>query len=111
MHLTRIEPKVQMSGTYSHLCWRALPLHHWGHDIPSKLVLYMSHVAYLGNVFKPKGYGTCYICPGPVFRCEFNGDVHFTIRLTKYGNFSKYISVYMFQAPFFKRNSTVTVIM
>jgi len=111
MHLTRIEPKVQMSGTYSCLCWGTLPLHHWGHDISSKLVLYMSPVPYLGNVFKPKGYGTCYICPGLVFQCEFNGDVRFTIRLTKYGNISKYISVYMFQAPFFKRNSTVTVIM
>src|ERR1700676_3921187 len=110
MHLTRIEPKVQMSGTYSHLCWRTLPLHHWGHDIPSKLVLYMSHVAYLGNVFKPKGYETCYICPGPVFQCEFNGNVHFIIGLTKYGNFYKYRSVYMFLAPFFKRISTITVI-
>ena len=38
-------------------------------------------------------------------------DVHFMIRLTKYGNFPKYGSVYMFQAPFFKENSTVTVIM
>ena len=100
-----------MPRTYSHLCWCTLPLHDGGHDIPSKLVPYMSPVTYLGNAFKLKGCRTCYICPGPVFRCEFNGDVRFTIRLTKYGNFSKYGSVYMFQAPFFKRNSTVTVIM
>ena len=42
---------------------------------------------------------------------EFNGDVHFMIRLTKYGKFPKYRSVYMFQASFFKENSTVMVIM
>jgi len=29
------------------------------------------------------------ICPGPVFQCEFNGGVHFVIRLTIFGNFSK----------------------
>jgi len=39
---------------------------------------------------------------GPVFRCEFNGDVRFTIRLTKYGNFSKYVSVYMFSSTVFQ---------
>ena len=72
---------------------------------------YMSPAAYLRNMFKPIGYRTCYICLGPVFRCEFNGDVRFMIRLTKYGNFPKYGSVYMFQAPFFKENSTITVIM
>src|SRR5882762_10785828 len=71
----------------------------------------MSPVAYLGNVFKPKGYGTCYICPGLVLQCEFNGNVCFTIRLTKYSNFSKYVSVYMFQAPFFKKNSTIDMCM
>ena len=100
-----------MPGTCSHPCQRALPLYHWGRDIPRKLVLYMSSAAYLGNAFKPIGYRTCYICPGPVFRCEFNGNVCFMIRLTKYGNFPKYGSVYMFQALFFKENSTVTVIM
>jgi len=63
-----------MSRTYGHLCWHALPLYHWGHDISSKLVLYMSPVAYIGNVFKLKGYGTYYICPGLVFQCEFNGN-------------------------------------
>ena len=100
-----------MPRTCSHLCQHTLPLHHWGHDISRKLVLYMSPVAYLGNVFKPIGYRTCYICPGPVFQCEFNGNVHSMIRLTKYGNFPKYRSVYMFQALFFKENSTVMVIM
>ena len=30
--------------------------------------------AYLGNAFKPIGYRTCYIWPGPAFQCEFNGD-------------------------------------
>jgi len=43
-------------------------------------------MAYLGNVFKSKGYRTCYICPGLVFQCEFNGDVCFMIRLIKYGS-------------------------
>ena len=46
-----------------------------------------------------------------IFWCEFNGDVHFTIGLTRYGNFSKYGGIYMFPAPFFERNSTVTLIM
>jgi len=71
----------------------------------------MSPLAYLGKAFKPKGYRACYICPGLVFQCEFNSDVHFMARLTKYGNFSKYRSIYMFPALFFKGNSTVTVIM
>ena len=75
-----------------------------------ELVLCMPPLAYLGKTFKSKGYRTCYICPGPVFQCEFNGNVHFVIGLTKYGNFSKYRSVYMFLAPFFKRISTITVI-
>ena len=56
-------------------------------------------------------YRVCYTLSGTVFRCEFNGDVRFTIGLTRYGNFSKYGSVYMFLAPFFERNSTVTLIM
>ena len=30
------------------------------------------------------------ICPGPVFRCEFDGGIRFVIRLTIFGNFSKY---------------------
>jgi hypothetical protein len=34
-------------------------------------------------------YGTYDICPGPVFRCEFNGGVRFVIRLTIFGNFLK----------------------
>jgi hypothetical protein len=32
-------------------------------------------------------YGTYDICPGPVFRWEFNGGVYFMIRLTIFGNF------------------------
>src|ERR1700732_3196803 len=70
----------------------------------------MSPVAYLGKVFPPKGYRKCYICPGLVLQREFNGDVCLVIRLTKYGNCSKYRSVYMFLAPFFDRNSTIIVI-
>ena len=97
--------------TYSQWYLHALPLCHWGHSILGKLVLYMSPVAYLGKVFTPKGYRKCYICPGPVFWRKFNGDVCLVIRLTKYGNCSKYWSVYMFLAPFFDRNSTVIVIM
>jgi len=53
-----------------------LPLCHWGHVICSKLVLYMSPMAYLGKAFTPKRYRTCYILQGPVFRCKFNRDVH-----------------------------------
>ncbi len=58
--------------SYTH----AWPLHHWGHVICSKLVLYMSPMAYLGKAFTPKRYRTCYILQGPVFRCKFNRDVH-----------------------------------
>jgi hypothetical protein len=70
-----------------------LPLHHWDHVIYSKLVQYMSPMAYLGKVFTPKGYKTCYILQGPVFQCEFNRDVHWVIRLTCYGNSSKFIYI------------------
>ena len=52
----------------------------------------------------------CYTPSGTIV-CEFNGDVRFTIGLTRYGNFSKYGSVYMFLVPFFEKNSTVTLIM
>jgi len=31
----------------------------------------------------------CYTCSGPVFWCEFNGDVHFVIGVTIYGNTGK----------------------
>ena len=41
----------------------------------------------MGNIFTSIQYGTCDICPGPVFRWEFNGGVHFVIRLTIFGNF------------------------
>src|ERR1700683_3528232 len=45
------------------------------------------------------------------FNCEFNGGVHFMIRLTIYGNFSKYACMYMFPALFFDSISTMMVIM
>ena len=80
---TCIQPELNQSllgGTCSQLHLHTLPLCHWGHGIPSQLVLYMSPVAYLGMMFTPKGYRKCYICPGSVFRCEFNGDVRLVIR-------------------------------
>ena len=42
--------------------------------------------SYFGNTFTCFQYGMCYICPGPVFQCEFNFDVDLVIRLTKLGN-------------------------
>ena len=66
-------------------------------------------------------YRTYDICPGPVFRHEFNGSVCFVIRLTIfgdgdvccmigvtiYGNTSKYASVIYHLEPFFNVNSMV----
>ena len=49
-----------------------------------------------------------WICPGPVFQCEFNGSVHFAIRLTIFGNFfvlSVCICMYMCYTTFFSVNS------
>jgi hypothetical protein len=43
----------------------------------------------------------CYICSGSVFWCEFNGDVHFVIMLTIYGNTDKYVGVIYVLEPFF----------
>ena len=43
-------------------------------------------MALLGNIFSLIEYGTYDICPGPVFRCKFDGSVHFAIRLTIFGN-------------------------
>ena len=34
--------------------------------------------------------GMYYICPGPVFQCEFNCDVYFVIGLTCFGNFENW---------------------
>ena len=42
---------------------------------------------YVGNIITFIQYGTYDICSGPVFWWEFNGDVHFVIRLTIFGNF------------------------
>ena len=42
---------------------------------------------YVGNIITFIQYGTYDICPGPVFWWEFNGGVHFVIRLTIFGNF------------------------
>ena len=41
----------------------------------------------MGNIFTLIQYRIYDICPGPVFRCEFNGCVHFAITLTIFGNF------------------------
>ena len=71
----------------------------------------MSPVAYLGNVFAFIQYRTYGICPGPVFRCEFNGGVRLVIGLTIFGNFSKYTCMYMFPALYLNPISTVMVIM
>ena len=55
---------------------------YWGtsHTIPYILP------AYLGNTFTHVQYRMCYICPGPVFRHKFSGDVSLVIGLTKFGN-------------------------
>jgi hypothetical protein len=71
----------------------------------------MSPVAYLGKPFTLKAYGTFYICPGPVFQYEFNGDVCLVIRLTQYGNFIKSTCSYMFSASFSNLIPTVMMIM
>ena len=85
MHLQGIEPKALsperlIITTFAH--WTTGPLYHWALVTHTKLVLYMSPVAYLGKVVTPKAYRTFYICPGPVFRYEFNGDICLVIRLT-----------------------------
>jgi hypothetical protein len=38
--------------------------------------------AYLSNAFTCVQYRMCYICPGPIFQCEFNHDVSLVIGLT-----------------------------
>ena len=58
---------------------------------------YICTLAYLGNVFTFIQYRTCYICPGLVFRYEFNGGVYFGIGLTKKGNF---LVLYVFHTIF-----------
>ena len=55
----------------------------------------------MGNVFTFIQYRTYDICPGPVFRCEFNGGVHFAIRLTIFGNFSQ-CAIYIPLGPIFQ---------
>ena len=52
----------------------------------------------------------CHTFSGTVFRCEFNGDVSFVIRVTIYGKSGKHTSVIHFQAPFFDVNSTVMLV-
>jgi hypothetical protein len=42
--------------------------------------------AYLGNSFTCIQYRTCYMCSGPIFRCEFNRDVNLVTRLAEFGN-------------------------
>ena len=42
----------------------------------------------------------CYICSEAVFHCEFNGNVHFTIRVTIYGKTTKHVHVILFCGAF-----------
>ena len=49
----------------------------------------------------------CYICSGVVFWYEFDGNVHFVIGVTIYGNTSKHISVIYVLERFFDANSMV----
>ena len=56
-------------------------------------------MAQLGNIFNMEHD----IHPGPVFQCEFNGSVHFVIRLTIFGNFFiiyVYVLYTIFQCKF-----------
>ena len=56
-----------------------------------ELPIWADHIpAYLGNSFRCVQYRMCYTCPGPIFQCEFNCDVHLVIRLTKFGNFGNW---------------------
>jgi len=65
----------------------------------------------LGNIFTFIQYGTYDISPGPVFRCEFNGGVHFVIRLTIFGNFFiLYVYIYVLD-QLFDANSVVVSIL
>ena len=53
------------------------------------------------KVFTFNPYKTCYTCPGPVFRYEFNGDARFGIGLTKKGNLLVlYVFCTIFQSKF-----------
>ena len=52
-----------------------------------ELPIWADHIpAYLGNSFTCVQYRMCYICPGPIFQCEFNCDVNLVIRLGNFGN-------------------------
>ena len=53
----------------------------------------------------------CYTCSGPVFWCEFNGDVRFVIGVTIYGNTGKCGSVIHVLDQFFDVNSMVMSIL
>ena len=78
--------QVFNGGTNSNCEWRALPLCHCG-------LLYLANLCYICNLWLNWEtylllFNMTYdICPGPVFQCEFNGGVHFVIRLTIFGNF------------------------
>jgi hypothetical protein len=53
----------------------------------------------------------CYTCSGPVFRCEFNGDVCLVIGMTIYGNTNKCMSVIYVLELFFDVNSIVMFVL
>ena len=48
---------------------------------------------------------------GTIFRCEFNSDVGFVIRVTIYGKSGKHTSMIHFQEPFFDVNSMVMLVL
>ena len=98
-------PAIWSHDTYDRTC----TINHFT-TVPCKYILISNICTSLGQT-KYIHYRVCYTPSGTVFQCEFNGDVRFAIGLTRYGNFSKYGSVYMFPAPFFDGDSTVTSIM
>src|ERR1700733_14544720 len=70
-------------------------------------LLYLANLCYICNLWP--NWEMCLllfnighdICPGPVFRCKFNGGVHFAIRLTIFGNFSQ-CAIYIPSGPIFQ---------
>jgi len=66
-------------------------------------VSYLPYIYLLPNLeiyLNVEWYRTCYIWLGSVFRCEFNCDACFAIRLTYYGNFRISTYVYAFCIKF-----------
>ena len=59
-----------------YIIWNCFSMRDWSH-----------HIWQYQQIYK------CYISSRTVFQCEFNGDVHWVIRVTIYGNTDKYTSV------------------